>query len=64
MRSFTSNLSVSLIHSNYIINTLLKAKRMFDGEFASLEAMYRTETIRVPKPIKVFKNHSKIIKNK
>uniref|UniRef100_A0A8R1TJT5 protein-ribulosamine 3-kinase n=1 Tax=Onchocerca volvulus TaxID=6282 RepID=A0A8R1TJT5_ONCVO len=28
------------------------AKRMFDGEFASLEALYRTETIRVPKPIK------------
>uniref|UniRef100_A0A9J2Q6C5 protein-ribulosamine 3-kinase n=1 Tax=Ascaris lumbricoides TaxID=6252 RepID=A0A9J2Q6C5_ASCLU len=28
------------------------AKRMFDGEFASLDAMYRTHTIRVPKPIK------------
>ncbi|VDO32200.1 unnamed protein product [Onchocerca flexuosa] len=28
------------------------AKRMFDGEFASLEALYRTETIRIPKPIK------------
>lgn len=28
------------------------AKRMFDGEFASLEAIYHTQTIRVPKPIK------------
>ncbi|CAG9536267.1 unnamed protein product [Cercopithifilaria johnstoni] len=28
------------------------AKRMFDGEFASLETIYRTKTIRVPKPIK------------
>lgn len=29
-----------------------EAKRMFDGEFASLEAMYITHTIHVPKPIK------------
>lgn len=34
--------------------TIFQARRMFDGEFASLEAMYNTKTIRVPKPIKVF----------
>ncbi|VDN01292.1 unnamed protein product [Thelazia callipaeda] len=28
------------------------AKCMFDGEFASLEAIHNTQTIRVPKPIK------------
>ena len=26
---------------------------MFDGEFASLEAMAATKTVRVPQPIKV-----------
>ena len=29
------------------------AKKMFDGEFASLAALHKTNTIRVPKPIKV-----------
>ena len=27
---------------------------MFEGEFQSLEAICRTDTVRVPKPIKVF----------
>ena len=26
---------------------------MFDGEFASLKALYNTNIVRVPKPIKV-----------
>ncbi|VDO70410.1 unnamed protein product [Onchocerca flexuosa] len=30
-----------------------KAQEMFDGEFASLQALLETNTIRVPKPIKV-----------
>ena len=29
---------------------------MFDGEFASLEAMYNANIVTVPKPIKV-RNH-------
>lgn len=28
---------------------------MFDGEMASLEAILKTETIKVPKPVKVIK---------
>lgn len=28
---------------------------MFDGEMASLEAIMRTETVKVPKPVKVIK---------
>ena len=32
---------------------LLQTKVMFDGEYASLEAIYNTHTITVPKPIKV-----------
>lgn len=35
------------------MNYFLKAGQMFDGEFASLNAIYETQTIRVPKPIKV-----------
>uniref|UniRef100_A0A3P8VI10 protein-ribulosamine 3-kinase n=1 Tax=Cynoglossus semilaevis TaxID=244447 RepID=A0A3P8VI10_CYNSE len=35
------------------INHKSEAKRMFDGEKASLEAILKTETIKVPKPIKV-----------
>uniref|UniRef100_A0A0R3RZP1 protein-ribulosamine 3-kinase n=1 Tax=Elaeophora elaphi TaxID=1147741 RepID=A0A0R3RZP1_9BILA len=31
-----------------------KAQEMFDGEFAALQALLDTNTIRVPKPIKVF----------
>ncbi|XP_059892110.1 ketosamine-3-kinase isoform X3 [Gadus macrocephalus] len=31
----------------------IKAKRMFDGEMASLDAILQTETIKVPKPVKV-----------
>jgi protein-fructosamine 3-kinase/protein-ribulosamine 3-kinase len=30
-----------------------KARQMFDGEFASLEALYATKTVRVPKPVAV-----------
>ena len=30
-----------------------KARRMFEGEMASLTAILRTDTVRVPKPIKV-----------
>ncbi|XP_004071440.1 ketosamine-3-kinase [Oryzias latipes] len=35
------------------INHKSEAKLMFDGEMASLEAIFRTETVKVPKPIKV-----------
>uniref|UniRef100_A0A914DHF8 protein-ribulosamine 3-kinase n=1 Tax=Acrobeloides nanus TaxID=290746 RepID=A0A914DHF8_9BILA len=31
-----------------------KARLMFDGEYASLEALYATKTIRVPKPVAAF----------
>lgn len=31
-----------------------KARLMFDGEYASLEALYATKTIRVPKPVAVW----------
>ncbi|CAH1800412.1 unnamed protein product [Owenia fusiformis] len=34
-------------------NSKSEARRMFDGEYASLEAIDKTETIRAPKPIKV-----------
>nr|XP_057904285.1 ketosamine-3-kinase [Doryrhamphus excisus] len=36
------------------INHKSQAKLMFDGEMASLEAILKTQTIRVPKPVKVF----------
>ncbi|XP_013379834.1 ketosamine-3-kinase [Lingula anatina] len=32
------------------------ARQMFEGEFASLDAIHKTQTIRVPKPIKVIDN--------
>lgn len=32
-----------------------KARLMFDGEYASLEAIYETKTVRVPKPVAVSK---------
>uniref|UniRef100_A0A8C6P5C5 protein-ribulosamine 3-kinase n=1 Tax=Nothobranchius furzeri TaxID=105023 RepID=A0A8C6P5C5_NOTFU len=35
------------------INRKSEAKRMFDGEMASLEAIFKTKTVKVPKPIKV-----------
>ncbi|XP_042247967.1 ketosamine-3-kinase [Thunnus maccoyii] len=35
------------------INHKSQAKLMFDGEMASLEAILKTETVRVPKPVKV-----------
>ncbi|XP_029015974.1 ketosamine-3-kinase isoform X1 [Betta splendens] len=35
------------------INHKSEAKQMFDGEMASLEAISKTETIKVPKPMKV-----------
>lgn len=31
----------------------VQAKLMFDGEMASLEAIGKTETVKVPKPVKV-----------
>lgn len=34
-------------------NRQSKAKEMFEGEFASLEALYATKTVRVPRPIAV-----------
>ncbi|RLV90221.1 hypothetical protein DV515_00014530 [Chloebia gouldiae] len=34
-------------------NSQLEARRMFEGEMASLEAILKTEMIKVPKPIKV-----------
>ncbi|XP_042739954.1 ketosamine-3-kinase isoform X2 [Lagopus leucura] len=34
-------------------NSKPEARRMFEGEMASLEAILKTETIKVPKPIKV-----------
>ncbi|KAK5913972.1 hypothetical protein CgunFtcFv8_008447 [Champsocephalus gunnari] len=35
------------------INHKKEAKLMFDGEMASLEAILKTETVKVPKPVKV-----------
>ncbi|XP_038558234.1 ketosamine-3-kinase [Micropterus salmoides] len=35
------------------INHKSQAKLMFDGEHASLEAIFKTETVKVPKPVKV-----------
>lgn len=32
---------------------VVQAKLMFDGEMASLEAILKTETVKVPKPVKV-----------
>jgi fructosamine-3-kinase len=32
-----------------------QARLMFDGELASLEAIGKTNTVKVPKPIKVWK---------
>ncbi|KAG7262647.1 hypothetical protein CRUP_001487, partial [Coryphaenoides rupestris] len=40
------------------INHKSQAKRMFDGEMASLDAILRTETVRVPKPMKVIELHT------
>nr|KAF6415699.1 fructosamine 3 kinase related protein [Molossus molossus] len=34
-------------------NTQAEAKRMFEGEMASLTAILKTDTVKVPKPIKV-----------
>lgn len=35
------------------VNSKSEAKRMFDGEMASLTAILKTGTVKVPKPIKV-----------
>ncbi|XP_028311202.1 ketosamine-3-kinase [Gouania willdenowi] len=35
------------------INHKSEAKKMFDGEMASLEALIRTQTVKVPEPVKV-----------
>ncbi|XP_053194456.1 ketosamine-3-kinase-like [Scomber japonicus] len=35
------------------INHMSQAKLMFNGEMASLEAILKTETVKVPKPVKV-----------
>lgn len=41
------------------INHKSEAKLMFDGEMASLEAILNTETVRVPKPVKVIELDTK-----
>lgn len=35
-------------------NAQAEAKRVFEGEMASLTAILKTDTVKVPKPIKVF----------
>ena len=53
--------SVDYIGKNYINEMIvdmvnfsqLQARKMFDGEFVSLDVLHAMETIRVPKPIKV-----------
>ncbi|VDP43543.1 unnamed protein product [Soboliphyme baturini] len=37
-------------------NSKEEAKQMFDGEYASLAKLYATNTVPVPKPIKVIDN--------
>ncbi|CAJ1075191.1 Ketosamine-3-kinase [Xyrichtys novacula] len=41
------------------INHKSEAKQMFDGEMASLEAILKTETVKVPKPVKVIELDTK-----
>lgn len=41
------------------INHKSEAKRMFDGEMASLDAILKTETVKVPKPVKVIELDTK-----
>ena len=36
-----------------VIFVMFKARQMFEGEQASLEAIIQTGAVRVPKPIKV-----------
>ncbi|XP_073257704.1 ketosamine-3-kinase-like [Porites lutea] len=36
------------------VNEKSEATKMFEGEFLSLETIYPTNTVRVPKPIKIF----------
>ncbi|XP_067649471.1 ketosamine-3-kinase-like [Haliotis asinina] len=38
------------------MNRESEARKMFDGEFASLVALYKADEVRVPKPIKVLTN--------
>ncbi|XP_068678289.1 ketosamine-3-kinase-like [Montipora foliosa] len=40
------------------VNEKSEARKMFDGELLSLETIYKTNTVRVPKPIKVLDNPS------
>ncbi|XP_067033237.1 ketosamine-3-kinase-like isoform X1 [Acropora muricata] len=40
------------------LNEKSEARKMFDGEFKSLEAICKTDTIRVPEPIKVLDHPS------
>lgn len=44
-------LAILVLNSYFVI--IAQAKLMFDGEMASLEAILKTETVKVPKPIKV-----------
>lgn len=37
----------------FFLVCFIQAKLMFDGEMASLEAILKTETVKVPKPVKV-----------
>lgn len=41
-----------LLLNSYFVNDA-QAKLMFDGEMASLEAILKTEIVKVPKPMKV-----------
>ena len=42
-----------LTNPNSVLVCFIQAKLMFDGEMASLEAILKTDTIKVPKPVKV-----------
>ena len=37
----------------HALTTPLQAKLMFDGEAASLQALLQTNTVHVPRPVKV-----------
>ena len=43
----------NLLFDYFLFVLLFQAMKMFEGEFNSLEAICRTNTVRVPKPIKV-----------
>ena len=48
--------SVDLCHCTVhqlLVFVFIQAKLMFDGEMACLEAILKTQTVKVPKPVKV-----------